>query len=107
VNTAVGLIALHSGRTAEIIVLSVLGALTLYALAAAAQLVLRRREPELPRPFRTPFSPALPITALVLALVCLVAVVWFNLGLAALYAGLLGLGYGWYLLWVRPRGLSA
>ena len=107
VNTAVGLVALHSGRTAEIIVLSVMGALTMYALAAAAQLVLRRREPELPRPFRTPVSPVLPITALVLALVCLFAVVWFNPGLAALYAGLLGLGYGWYFLWVRPRSLSA
>src|SRR5690606_24344328 len=62
VNMGVGLVAIASGRTGEIITLSVFGALTLYVVSMAALFRLRAREPELPRPFRAvgyPFLPAL------------------------------------------------
>jgi ethanolamine permease len=72
-NFALGAVALFTGRTAEIITISVFGALTLYAIAMASLFALRRREPDLPRPYRAPLHPIVPGVALVLAVVCLVA----------------------------------
>lgn len=72
-NLAMGVIAIGTGRTAEIIVLAVFGALVLYVVSLLAFFRLRRLEPELARPFRAfghPWSPAL---ALAIALLCLVS----------------------------------
>lgn len=102
-NMVVGLLALVTGRTGEIIVIAVFGALTLYALAMAAFFRLRRREPDLPRPFRAPLVPLVPAVALVLSVLCLVALAAFNPGPAAVFAGLLAAGLLWFQLAVRPR----
>jgi ethanolamine permease len=77
--------------------ISVFGALTLYVLSSAAVLRLRRTEPELVRPYRTPLYPATPLVALVLSLVCLVAMVWSYPLIAAVYAAIL---VGSWLLFV-------
>jgi ethanolamine permease len=58
VNMGIGIIALLSGKTAEIITLSVFGALSLYILSMITVLKLRKTEPDLPRPFKVPFFPA-------------------------------------------------
>jgi len=54
VNMCIGIIALVTGRTDQLITLSVFGALTLYVLAMITVLRLRRRQPDLERPFRVP-----------------------------------------------------
>jgi ethanolamine permease len=92
-NMAVGLVALATGRTAEIITVSVFGALTLYIVAMVCMIRLRRREPELERPFRTPFYPLSPVVALVIAAVSLFAMCVYNTTLALLYAGILLLSF--------------
>ena len=84
-NMIVGIIALVTGRTAEIITLAVFGALTLYIISMLATLQLRRKSPELPRPFKVPAYPWFPIIALVIASISLVALTVFNPWLAALY----------------------
>jgi ethanolamine permease len=89
VNAAIGILAILSSKTAELIVLSGMGALTLYALSMAALFALRRREPDLARPFRAIAYPWFPATALALALVALAAMVWTNRGVALIYAGIL------------------
>ncbi len=66
VNALIGVAAILSGRTSQLIVLSVLGALTLYAMSMAALFMLRRREPAMPRPYRTIGYPLFPAVALVL-----------------------------------------
>jgi APA family basic amino acid/polyamine antiporter len=38
--------------------------------------VLRRRRPDLPRPFRAPFSPATPILGIVISLAMMVGLPW-------------------------------
>lgn len=101
-NMAVGLIALWTGRTAEIIVIAVFGALTMYAVSMGAFFRLRRKEPLLPRPFRTPLVPVVPTTALVLSLGCLAALFWYNPVLGLVYLGMLAAGVAWFRVVVRP-----
>ena len=50
-NAALGMIILCTGKTAEIIIISVFGALTLYIVSMLALLKLRHTEPNLKRPF--------------------------------------------------------
>ena len=106
-NMGVGIIALLSGRTDEIITISVLGALTLYVLSMITVLVLRKKEPGLERPFKVPFYPVFPIVALVIAAVCLVALVTLNIKLSLIYFSLIIVSYIWFHLTVRDRVKSS
>jgi ethanolamine permease len=81
----VGVAALLSGRTSELITLSALGALTMYVCSMLALFRLRRSHPDLERPFRAPFYPALPLIALALSVLSLAVVVWFNPGITAIF----------------------
>jgi ethanolamine permease len=92
-NLVVGMIALFTGRTADIILLSVFGALTLYMLSAAAVLRLRKTAPDLPRPYKAPLYPLTPILALVLSIICFAAMVWSHHKLAIAYVGILALAW--------------
>lgn len=85
VNMGIGIVALLTGKTAEIITLSVFGALTLYIISMIALLQLRKKEPGLHRPFKVPAYPAFPIIALVIAVVSITAMTIFNARLALLY----------------------
>ncbi|HXB91489.1 MAG TPA: ethanolamine permease, partial [Puia sp.] len=82
INMGIGIIALLTGKTDEIITISVFGALSLYILSMIAMLALRRKEPGMERPFRAPFYPWFPVIALVIASVCLVAMVTLYINLS-------------------------
>ena len=77
-NFLVGTAALLVLDTAKLITWSALGAVMLYVLAIPALFGLRRKHPNLARPFRTPFYPWLPILAFVLAVGCFVAMLIGN-----------------------------
>ncbi|MBN9385122.1 MAG: ethanolamine permease [Chitinophagaceae bacterium] len=96
VNMCIGIIALLTGRTGEIITISCFGALTLYILAMVTLLVLRKKEPALPRPFKVPFYPYFPVIALVIAGVALVAMITLNIRLSLIYFSLLVVSYLWF-----------
>jgi len=91
-NMALGGLAILSGRTADIITLSVLGALLMYVLAMATLFRLRTREPKLHRPFRAPLYPWLPGLSLVLAVLCLISVGWTSPRLTLVFIVLLAFG---------------
>lgn len=99
----VGLGVVASGKTDQAITLSALGASLLYILSMVSLLVLRRREPQMERPYRAPGYPFFPIIALGLAIVCMAAILYSApmLGLVALTIFLLFAGYYWR--WARPR----
>ena len=80
----------------------VFGALTLYLLSMLAVVALRRREPELVRPYRAPLYPAVPIVAVVLTALCLVAMAWSYPWVATGYAALIGLAWLLFSLFVPP-----
>jgi ethanolamine permease len=98
----VGLLALFSGTTDKIIILSVLGAVVMYIISLLCLFVLRKREPNLNRPFRAPFYPYIPALALALALLCLVAIIYFNPMLTLLFLVLLVVAYGLFF-WLGPK----
>lgn len=85
-NMAVGILALHTGKTGQIIIISVFGALTLYVVSMLALLQLRRQKPQMPRPFKVPFYPWFPLTAFFIAAFSLLAMCWYNPLLALIYA---------------------
>jgi ethanolamine permease len=103
---AIGIITLLTGRTDEIITLSVFGAITLYILSMASVIKLRRSEPGLERPFKVPLYPLFPLTALVIASVSFIAMLVYNPGLGTAYLLLLGaslLAYRAHLAWSAKR----
>jgi ethanolamine permease len=93
VNMVIGIIALLTGKTSEIITISVFGALTLYILSMIALLKLRKKEPQLIRPFKVPWYPFFPVTALGIAIISLVAMTITNFKLALIYFLLIGICY--------------
>lgn len=106
VNMLIGCIALVTGKTAEIITLAVFGALTLYAISIVALFRLRQKEPELHRPYHSPLYPYLPMTALVLSVICLISMFIYNLQIGLAYLLLMFLGFLYYR-WVGPRSIHS
>jgi len=108
----VGLLAIFSDEliqfggqtlTANIVTMSVFGAIVMYIVSMASLFKLRRSEPEMARPFRAPLFPWFPGFALVAALVCLGTMTVFNPLIAALFVGLGVLGYGYFVATGKRR----
>jgi ethanolamine permease len=93
-NMGIGILALLTGRTGEVITVSVFGALTLYCISMVAVMTLRKKEPGLTRPFLIPFYPYFPLAALAIASAALVAVAIYNPSLSLLYMLIIVLCYG-------------
>ena len=92
-NMVIGILALLSGKTAEIIVVSVFGALTLYIISMVSIIVLRKREPDLHRPFKVAWYPTFPVIALVIASVSIIAMFIFNGILGLIYFSVLAITF--------------
>ncbi|MCK6692339.1 MAG: ethanolamine permease [Thermoanaerobaculia bacterium] len=103
INMGVGIVALFTGKTAEIITIACFGALTLYIISMVALIRLRQLEPELERPFRTPLYPWFPLTALLIAAAAFVAITVYNPGLALVYFALLAIAYLWFRIATRLK----
>jgi ethanolamine permease len=84
--------------TANIVTMSVFGAILMYILSMASLFRLRTREPAMARPFKAPLYPWVPGFALLAALVCLGTLVYYNPLIAVIFAGLLAAGYGYFHL---------
>jgi len=90
--------AILSWDTAQIIVLSVLGAVVMYMMSMLSLFILRKKEPTLERPFASPFYPFFPAVALVLSGVCLVSIIWFNIDLSLKFFALLAVAIALFML---------
>ena len=89
VGGIIGIIALWLFNTSDVITLSALGAVVMYIISMVSLFVLRRKLPGLERPFKVPLYPWFPGIALVLAIVCLIAIVWYHLFLSVIFFGAL------------------
>lgn len=93
--------------TANIVTMSVFGAIVMYILSMLSLFKLRRSEPQMARPFRVPFYPVFPAMALLGACVCLVTMVVFNPLVFGLFVALLALGLLYFLATGRQRAEAA
>lgn len=100
-NMMVGIIALFTNKTGDIITISVLGALTLYSIAMISLIKLRYDEPDGIRPFKVPGYPVTPIVALVLSILALILISYFNVRLAIIYISIMFLSYVAFLLFYK------
>lgn len=104
VNMLIGIIALLTGKTAEIIIISVFGALTLYIISMIALLQLRKKEPALERPFKVPMYPAFPVIALIIAVISFAAMMIYSWKPGLIYFLLMTACYsGFKLLKIKQR----
>jgi len=104
-NMLIGIIALLSGKTAEIITISVFGALMLYILSMIAMLSLRKKEPGLARPFRVPLYPIFPVTALVIASISIIAMTVYNFNLALFFLLLMAVSFAFFKLLSKENSI--
>ena len=109
---AIGIAAIYSDGlinlqgmtlTAAMITMAVFGAIVMYIVSMLSLFKLRRSEPELERSFRAPGYPLVPGIALALALVCLVAMVWFNTLIGLIFLGFMAAGFVWFQLTAHHR----
>jgi basic amino acid/polyamine antiporter, APA family len=97
-------VAYLASRTFEqLIETFILGSLPFWALAVAAVVVMRRRRPELERPYRTPGYPTVPLLFVLAMAALMVNSLYQHPGatLASLAAVLAGVPL--YYWWTRPR----
>jgi ethanolamine permease len=108
-NMFIGIAALLTGKTSEIITIACFGALNLYIISMVSLIVLRRREPNLERPFKVPFYPLTPFVALAIAVVAFISITIYNPLLALLYFVIVGIAFAWFKIMsdgkVRPGQL--
>lgn len=100
VNMIIGILALVTGKTSEIITIACFGALTLYIISMIAFFALRKKEPDMKRPFKVPLYPYFPILALSIATFSLVAMTIYNPLLALVYAGMLVSTFLWFVFYI-------
>ena len=89
--------------TANIVTMSVFGAILMYIISMASLFKLRRDRPDMERPFRAPLYPVFPAFALIAACVCMIAMIYYNPLIALIFTGLLLLGYIYFLATRRQR----
>ncbi|WP_338848307.1 ethanolamine permease [Massilia sp. W12] len=89
--------------TANIVTMSVFGAILMYIISMLSLFQLRRSAPQMERPFAAPGYPWLPLFALCAALLCMATMIYYNPLLAGLFAALLALGYIYFLLTAKAR----
>jgi ethanolamine permease len=92
--------------TAAMITMAVFGAIVMYIMSMLSLFKLRKTEPALERPFMAPGFPIVPGIALTLAIVCLVAMAWFNPIIGLIFLGFMAVGYTYFSFTATQRGLA-
>ena len=87
-GAVIGLISLFTGTTLIVITISALGAVVMYSISMISLMKLKK-DNDFQSSFKTPFYPWFPIIALFLSLVCIGAIIYYNLMLSLIFfAGL-------------------
>ncbi|KUI99232.1 ethanolamine permease [Vibrio sp. MEBiC08052] len=112
----IGIIAIFSdgvinlqgmGLTAAMITMAVFGAIVMYIMSMLSLFKLRQSEPQMVRSYRAPGYPVVPAIALVLSVICLIAMIWFNLIIALLFAAMMFVGYLYFLATKSQRAKAS
>lgn len=102
-NMGLGILALLTGKTGDIIIMACFGALALIIFGTWSMLKLRKSEPDMHRPFQTPFYPWFPRISLYFSIIAMVAMVSIYSVIFLLFAVILALGYAWYYFFAKSK----
>ncbi|MEM6829186.1 MAG: ethanolamine permease [Bacteroidota bacterium] len=100
-NMVIGILALLTGKTGEIITIACFGALTLYIVSMISFFSLRKNHADMERPFKVPLFPYFPAVALVISIVAMVAMSSYNVKLMLIYWSIVLVGFVGYKLYQR------
>jgi ethanolamine permease len=89
--------------TANIVTMSVFGAITMYIISMLSLFRLRRSAPDMARPFRAPFYPWFPAFALIGACVCMATMIYYNPLIFGIFSAFLACGYAVFLMTKNSR----
>lgn len=89
--------------TSNIVTMSVFGAIVLYIISMLSLFKLRKSEPNLVRPFKAPLYPFFPAVALLLAVACLVTMIYYNQIVFGLFLALFVISLGFYFVTKKQR----
>ena len=112
----VGIAAIYSDQlitfggqtlTANIVTMSVFGAILMYILSMLALFRLRSKQPDLHRSYKVPFYPFFPVFALICSILCMGTMLYYNRYVALVFVGLLGAGFIYFLLTRHQRERAA
>ena len=92
--------------TANIVTMSVFGAIVMYIISMLSLFRLRQVSPHLERSYHAPFYPVFPAFALLAAIVCLIAMVYYNPLVALIFVGFVAVGYVYFLLTAHQRAIA-
>jgi ethanolamine permease len=84
----------------------VFGAIVMYIMSMLSLFKLRKTEPLLERTFRAPGYPIVPGIALVLAVVCLIAMAWFNALIGLIFLAFMVVGFIYFGLTGNARSAA-
>lgn len=93
--------------TANLITMSVFGAIVMYIVSMMSLFALRKNEPNLPRPFKAIAYPSFPAIALVLAGISLITMIYYNQMLALVFFVLMALAFAYFSMTQHHRDASA
>jgi APA family basic amino acid/polyamine antiporter len=92
-----------SGRYDQLFTYVIFASWILYGMTTAAVLVLRRKRPEMPRPYRTFGYPVIPIVFVMSALCLVISTLFSSPRESLLGIGLVLVGLPFYYSWARKR----
>ena len=93
--------------TANLITMSVFGAIVMYIVSMMSLFELRKNEPNLARPFKAIAYPLFPAIALALAGISLLTMIYYNQQLTLVFFGLMAVGYVYFTMTQHHRDASA
>jgi len=98
----IGMIFILTGKTATIIVISTFGAVVLYIISMVSLFMLRKKQPELERPYKV-YYPLVPTVALVTAIILLVAITISNSATIIWVIGAFAIAICYYFIYTKLK----
>jgi len=92
--------------TANLITMAVFGAIVMYIVSMMSLFALRKNEPNLDRPFKAIAYPLFPGIALVLAVISLITMIYYNQQVSLLFFVLMALGFVYFSMTQHHRDAS-
>jgi len=95
----ISVIALYFDPSAvNIVILSALGAVTMYMMSMVSLFILRTKEPNLERPFASPFYPVFPAIALIISAIAMFAIICYHWQVSLVFFAGLGVAVAIFVL---------